>query len=117
MEIICILCPKGCEISYDLLVGQEQLTGNACPKGAEFARQEWQHPMRTLCTTVMTTSAQLPRLPVKTSRQIPKASLFEAMAVINTLKVDLPVKVGTCLLSNLLDLQVDVVATMTLEEV
>ncbi len=117
METICILCPKGCEVQLEVDGERVSVSGNACPKGADFAEQEWRHPKRTLCTTVMTDSDHLPRLPVKTSGQIPKESLFEVMGVVNAVRVHLPVSVGTCIVPNVLGLGVDIIATMSLEEV
>lgn len=117
METVCILCPKGCEVLLEMIDDQIIVSGNACPKGAVFAEQEWRQPKRTLCTTVMTDSDHLPRLPVKTSGQIPKESLFEVMGVVNEVRVKLPIKMGDCIVTNVLGLGVDIIATMSLEEV
>ena len=116
MEVICILCPKGCLINVSH--GDESLNilGNACVKGLDFARQEWTHPMRTLSTTIRTTSNRVPRVPVKTSATISKDDLLKVMAYLSHVQVTLPVKMGDCIVKNVLELNVDVVATCSMEE-
>jgi len=50
-------------------------------------------------------------LPVKTNQPIPKEQLMDAMVFISKLKVKPPVKVGQIIVKNLMDMQVDLVAT------
>lgn len=117
METVCILCPKGCLVQMSV-EGDHCITiGNACPKGAVFAEQEYRHPVRTLCTTVKTNSEQYPRLPVKTAQSIPKNMQMQVMMCLNEVCVDLPILVGTTIVENVLGTGVNIVATMTLEEV
>ena len=71
--VICPLCPNGCEV---VLHGDEA-EGNACPRGADFARQERQTPVRMLTTTVRTKDGRL--LPVRTDRAIQKELLLAAV--------------------------------------
>lgn len=116
----CILCPKGCALNIEQGVDTPHsplmVTGNKCPKGIEYAQQEWFNPMRMLTTTVKTTDSKFPRIPVRTSGAIPKDQINEAMRVINTLTVALPVVVGDIILKNILNLGVDVVVTLTIGE-
>ena len=114
MKTICILCPKGCELLVESVVGSHELcvTGNHCPKGVLYAHDEWHHPVRMLTTTVKSNSEHQPRVPVKTSKAIPKALIFQAMAEINTQVVDLPIAMGDVVVHGLLGLEVDVVVTM-----
>ena len=70
-ELICITCPKGCHLRVDEEKGFA-VTGNSCPRGAEYGRNELQHPVRTVTSTVRIQGADLPRLPVKTDRPLAK---------------------------------------------
>ena len=70
-ELICITCPKGCHLRVDEEKGFA-VTGNSCPRGAEYGRNELQHPVRTVTSTVRIQGADLPRLPVKTDRPLPE---------------------------------------------
>ena len=110
-EMICIVCPKGCLMTVDEQPEGLAISGNGCKRGIQYANKEWTAPMRTLTTTVVIEGAQWRRLPVVTRGEIPKGKLFEAMAVINTVKVQGPVKMNQVIVPNLLGLGVDVVAS------
>ena len=49
-ELICIICPRGCHLSVD----EETLavSGNTCPRGAEYGRSEVSNPVRTVTGSV-----------------------------------------------------------------
>ena len=51
-ELICIVCPRGCHLQVDEANGYA-VTGNACPRGADYAVQELKNPTRTLTRTVV----------------------------------------------------------------
>jgi CxxC motif-containing protein len=68
----CILCPKGCRVT----LAHGEPTGNACPKGGDYAKQEATAPQRVLTTTLKQADGTL--LPVKTSKAIPKDQLLPA---------------------------------------
>ena len=44
-ELICIVCPKGCHLKVDEENGCA-VTGNGCPRGAEYGKNELLHPAR-----------------------------------------------------------------------
>lgn len=109
-ELICIVCPKGCHLKVDEENGC-RVTGNACPRGAVYGREELLNPVRTVTTTMRVENGTGPRVPVKTAMPIPKSRIFEAMRAINAVGAKAPVAVGEVLLPNLLGLGIDVVAT------
>jgi len=116
MELICIVCPTGClleltEVGTDLIV-----KGNKCPKGIEFAKQEWFNPMRMLTTTLRTDHEQLPRVSVRTSQPIPKEKIMDIMKYLDSIKISLPVLMGQILVADILNLGVDIISTQTLKE-
>nr|WP_302666496.1 DUF1667 domain-containing protein [uncultured Agathobaculum sp.] len=112
-NLICITCPKGCHLTVDE-ENDYAVTGNACPRGAEYARNELLHPVRMITSTVRVQGAAIPRLPVKTDKPLPKEKMFDCMQLINTLDVQAPVKVGQVLAANILGTDVNIVATKTL---
>lgn len=112
-NLICITCPKGCHLTVDE-ENDYAVTGNSCPRGAEYARNELLHPVRMITSTVRVQGAAIPRLPVKTDKPLPKEKMFDCMQLINTLNVKAPVKVGQVLAANILDTDVNIVATKTL---
>ena len=46
-EIICICCPRGCHLQVDP-ENDYNVTGNACPNGAAYGKEELTHPTRIL---------------------------------------------------------------------
>ncbi len=89
------------------------VAGHSCPKGIEFAEREWYHPVRILTTTVRTDDDKLRRIPVRTTSDIPKDKLMEAMVALDAVVVTLPIAIGTVIVKNLLNLGTDVIATFS----
>ncbi len=113
----CIICPKGCQMEIQSISEEEIIvTGNACDKGAIYAKEEILHPVRTLTTTLKTNNPFHPRISVKTKMPIPKEKILPVMRILNEICVTSPVVIGDVLVQNILNLNVDVVATMTLKE-
>lgn len=81
-NIICITCPKGCHLSVDEENGYK-VTGNGCPRGEVYGRNELQHPVRVITSTVRIEGAAVPRLSVKTDKPLPKEKMFECMALLD----------------------------------
>ncbi len=112
-DIICITCPRGCHMSVDEDNGYT-VTGNACPRGAVYGRNELLHPVRMVTSTVRVEDAKVPRLPVKTDKPIPKSKIRECMSFINAIIVEGSVEVGQILAANILGTDVNIVATKNL---
>lgn len=112
-NLICITCPKGCHLTVDE-ENDYKVTGNACPRGAEYGRNEMLHPVRMITSTVKIEGADIARLPVKTDRPLPKEKMFDCMQLINGLSAKSPVKVGQVLAENILGTDVNIVATKSL---
>lgn len=112
-NIICITCPKGCHLSVDEENGYK-VTGNSCPRGEIYGRNELQHPVRVITSTVKIEGAAVPRLPVKTDKPLPKEKMFACMHLLDDITAQSPIKVGTVLAENILGTDVSIVATKTL---
>lgn len=108
--ITCICCPKGCLVTLDTDKPKETAKGFNCPRGFDYAIAELTHPMRTISSTAEIKGAIHPRIPVKTSGNIPKEKIFEVMAEINRISVQSPVKCGEVLIENVLGTGVDIIA-------
>ncbi|MCQ2510575.1 MAG: DUF1667 domain-containing protein [Lachnospiraceae bacterium] len=112
-NIICITCPKGCHLQVDEN-NDYAVTGNNCPRGAEYGKNELLHPVRVITSTVRISGASIPRLPVKTDKPLPKERMFDCMDLINRLQIQSPVQVGQILAENLFGTGVNLVAAKTL---
>ncbi len=112
-ELICIVCPKGCHLKVDEEKGFA-VTGNACPRGAEYGKLELTNPTRVVTSTVRCEGGAHPRCPVKTDRAVPKGKIADVMRALDTVSLTAPVRVGQVVLENVCGTGVDVVATRDL---
>ncbi|WP_455582813.1 DUF1667 domain-containing protein [Dysosmobacter sp.] len=113
-DLICITCPKGCHLTVDE-AGGYAVTGNGCPRGVEYGKNELLHPVRTVTSTVRVEGAAIARLPVKTDRPLPKEKMFDCMALLNTITVHAPVHTGDILAARILGTEANLVSTKSLE--
>ena len=101
-SLTCIVCPMGCSLEAALEGGEVvSVSGNTCPRGEAYAREECIHPSRVLTTTVKVAGGERSVAPVKTAKPVPKALLFPIMEEIRRLVVPAPVKAGQILAENL----------------
>lgn len=113
-ELTCIVCPIGCTLRVEQNDTGEvvSVTGNTCPRGEAYGKDEVLHPVRTLTTTVRVPNGDR-LLPVKTDRPIPKEKLFNAMKKVNALSVTAPVQIGDVLLDDLFGARLVAAANLT----
>lgn len=112
-ELICIVCPQGCHLKVDEENGCS-VTGNSCPRGAEYGKMELTHPTRVVTSTVRCEGGLYPRCPVKTDRAIPKEKMFEVMRALEDITLTAPVQVGQIIIENVCGAGANVVATREL---
>lgn len=108
----CIECPRGCTLSID---DDLNVTGNSCPRGAKYAVSEVTNPTRMITSTVKLDSKLISRLPVITSAPVPKGKMFDVMAELAKVEVKAPVRCHDVIISNVLGLGVDIVASRSVE--
>jgi len=114
-EVVCTACPLGCRLT---ITGDTEsdlvITGNSCPRGLEYGREEFLSPKRVVTATASAEGNPHIRIPVKTGRAIPKGVIASALNRIYNLSIPLPVKTGDILLENLENTGVQLVATKTI---
>lgn len=116
-SMTCIVCPMGCALEVSLENGNVlSVSGNTCPRGEKYAREECTHPTRVLTTTVRVTGGQYPVVPVKSAAPIPKELLFDAMEQIRGLEAPAPVRIGQVLAENLCGTGIALIATADIVE-
>ena len=116
-KMICILCPLGCKMQVKEKPdqpGELSVRGQQCKLGVDYAYDEFANPTRTVTSTVVIHKASLPRLPVKTSKPIPKHLVFQALDEITRIEVKGPVKIGDILIKDLLGTGANLIATRSL---
>jgi len=114
-EVICTICPLACRIKLTA-EGEKiiNITGYGCPRGKEYAIQEFKCPRRVLTTTIRTTDGNQPLLSVRSSKLIPKKLLRECVNLLAGEKVSPPIKVNDVIIKNILNTEADIIATQNL---
>ncbi len=136
-ELTCITCPIGCRLVVERAPGgfadetagpELEVSGNRCPRGAAYAREELLAPKRTVtatCSVALRGAAaaggarrQLVeaarRIPCRTTAPFPRDRVDELLAAIYAVEEPLPVERGKVLIRNALGLGIDVIATRTI---
>lgn len=114
-ELICITCPKGCHLKVDE-ENDYAVTGNSCPRGAEYGKNELKNPKRVITSTVRTNSDEHPRCPVKTAGAVAKGRMFDVMTLLDDITLTTPIKVGDTVIENVLDTGINIVACKNIEK-
>ena len=86
-----------------------EVTGNTCPRGEKYGKEELTCPKRVITSTVKITGGIHKRVPVKTNDSIPKELNFKCMELLNHVELKSPVKRGDVVIENVLGTGVDVV--------
>jgi len=113
-ELTCIGCPMGCQISVDLQYGTVvSVTGNECPRGDRYARQECIAPERMVTSLMIADFTHAP-VSVKTLKPIPKGKIQDCLREIRNTHPGLPIRSGDILITDVAGTGVPVVATKDL---
>lgn len=110
-NIICIVCPKGCRLTVD--ENTLAVTGNGCPRGAEYGKNELTHPVRVVTSTVRVEGADICRCRENRGQRA-KEKMFAVMDALDGVCLHAPVHCGDVVLADVCGTGVDVVATREL---
>ncbi len=114
-SMICLSCPIGCHLEVEVdSDGEIKVTGNRCPKGLEYAREEYISPKRVVTATCRSTSARMRRVPVRTTRALAVELINDLLAEVYALELEAPMKAGEPIIRNFRDTGVDVVLSTAL---
>lgn len=123
LQFNCTTCPSECLLTVEVehetngaVATVHSVTGNSCPRGDKFAHQELTCPMRVLTTTVAVFGGDEALLPVRTAEAIPLELHAQVMALIRGLVVNAPIHMGDIILANLLDTNINLVASMDINQ-
>lgn len=119
LQFNCTTCPSECLLTVVVerdadgaVVEVRSVTGNSCQRGDKFAHQELTCPMRVLTTTAAISAGDEALLPVRTAEAIPLALHAQAMDLIRGLVIEAPIRMGDVVLENLLNTNIDLIASM-----
>lgn len=116
-QMNCIMCPMGCLLTVTLTDGAvTDVKGNTCPRGEIYAHQELTNPQRMLTSTVSVQGGVLALLPVVSKTTLPKGKILECANELRNISVEAPIKTGDVIVSNILGLGVDIIASRDMEK-
>lgn len=114
-EMTCIGCPIGCTLTVKIEGERIVVSGNTCPRGEKYARDEVTCPKRMLTSTVALEGGRIARLSVKTELEIPKDKIMDCMAEIRRARIAAPVRIGDIVIENCASTGVNVIATKSVD--
>lgn len=111
-NLTCINCPLGCSLEVKLN-GNEvvSVTGNTCPRGEIYAKNEVTDPKRVVTSSVHVNGAERAVVSVKTETAIPKGMIFDCVNAMRNISIDAPVKIGDVVSDDIAGTGVKLVAT------
>lgn len=111
-EFVCIGCPLGCNVTVEA-EGKEikGITGNTCPRGADYVTKELTDPRRIVTSLVRVRGGELPVVSVKTAADIPKDKIADCIKVLKDIELNAPVRMGDVVAENVCGSGVNVIAT------
>lgn len=115
-EFTCICCPLGCQITVAEEKGQLFITGNNCPKGEKYVKDEMTNPTRMVTSMVPVRGGEIPVVSVKTKEAIPKNKINDCIDALKGIIIDAPVKIGDIIIENVCNTDIPVVATKNVEK-
>ena len=113
MRLICINCPRGCELDVEVMEGSVTVKGHVFPRGEEYGRAEATNPVRMVTGLVKVAGSRRP-LPVKTRTAIPKGKIADVTNLLANTTVVAPKCTGDVIIPDVCGTGIDVVATADL---
>lgn len=113
----CTVCPIGCrlEVAIDDDGGITNISGNTCNRGITYAKAEILNPVRTLTSTVRIHGTDDEKLlPVRTDSPIPKDRMFDAMKLIKSVDINVPIKSGDIIIKDFINDNINLIACKTI---
>ena len=99
-ELTCIICPRGCTLTVCGSADGLTVTGNACPRGKQYAINECTNPLRTVTAVLRVANRCDTMVSVKTEHPVPKTGMLEVMARLHSVQVNAPIQIGDVLLED-----------------
>ena len=110
MKLICINCPRGCELEVERSGGTVSVKGHACERGESYGVEEMTNPTRMVTGLVKVAGTRRP-LPVKTRSAVAKGRIAEITNLLANTTVLPPKKIGDVIIDDVCGTGVDIVAT------
>lgn len=108
MEFTCIMCPVGCTLNVTKVNNEIKVTGNGCPRGAAYGKDEITLPKRMITTVKQYKDGTIS---LKTSEAVDKNKVEQILKEIAKFNAPTNIKNGDTLIKNILNTGVDIIVT------
>jgi CxxC motif-containing protein len=117
-ELVCIACPIGCRMSVATKPdGEVTVTGNQCPRGDVYGREEVSAPRRMVTAVVPTDFPAFPYAPVRTDRPLARAMVAPLLERLYSCTACLPLRQGDVLIEDFHGVRVLITRTLPPDEI
>jgi len=103
MNLVCIKCPRGCNLQIE----NNSISGNMCPRGIDYAKEELTCPQRIVTALIKVGNCVAP---VKTDKEVPKDKIKLVLDAISKINLK-SAKIGDIVIKNVVGLDANVVVT------
>jgi CxxC motif-containing protein len=116
-EFVCIICPNGCLIKVEYEgTNINNIKGDECSGGKDYVKNEITNPLRVFTGSILVENGDFSLISVKTHVPIPKKYIKKIGEITRRIKVDAPIEIGQVVASNLLNENIDLIATRKIEK-
>lgn len=107
-NLVCIMCPVGCNLTIKQTENNISVTGNSCPRGHEYGIKEVTNPERIVTSVIKYKSGTIT---IKTSTSIPKNLVDNCLRYTKTLRLKENLKSGDIIAQNVFNTNANLVVT------
>ena len=116
-EFVCIICPNSCRIKVEYEgTNIKNIKGDECPKGKDYVKNEITNPLRVFTGSVLVENGDFSLVSVKTPSPISKKYLKKIGEITRRIKVEAPIEIGQVVAFNLLNKNIDLIATRKIKK-
>ena len=110
-EIICTECANRCRLLVEQQGDEIIVSGNRCPRGLKSGREEFLGERVTVHGVVRSLVAQGGKVPVQTSRPVPKGMVYKVTLAMKRIKLEKDVCVGEVVAENISSTGADLIVS------
>lgn len=110
-NLICISCPQGCRLSAVKSGDSWMISGNRCPRGEVYAKQELTDPRRVVTAVMPCADPAHPFVAVRTTAPCPKAMIPGLLNKLYRIQLPAGIKNGDIVLEKIDNSKISVIVT------
>lgn len=100
-EITCIECANRCKLSVEQIGDEIVVSGNRCPRGLNFGREEFLGERKIVKGFVKSSADEKGKIAVETSKAVPKGMVYKVTLALKRISVEKEVSAGEIIAENI----------------